>query len=492
MALINCPECNNEVSDKAEVCVYCGFGVAKYVERQKKIIKIQEEAEKEAYLYVKGKKKEEKEKAEQEKREEEDRKNRVYNEAISKFASEVSGDVKKAEDLFSSILGWRDTDTYLYKCKNRIDKLIEQEKVQAEKSKKRKRKITIALIISIICVGIVIGGNSFYKKIIIPQSIYQEATYNIEYGDYEEAIEKLETITGYRDAMEQIEIALGKIADERYSEAEKLMEEEKYSEASEILYQIKDRRDVDNLLKACEDAMNYKEGIILLEEKKYKEALDLFLDNDFDFAGEKMKECYMGLAYQELSKNEYANALEYFTLADYQGEDYQKICYKMGTDAYEALDYVSAINYFHNITGYKDSDELKQKAKEAIIQMVKFDEETRNLLNGYWYKPKEDTSGGRIVAIEISDQSRKIWTGWDYNYTPEYVKRSLNFFGDQLERCSNNLVNNGDGTYSFLSKNNEGNEIRFLTFKVSGDSLEIISVFYPKWNSEVGIYHRVI
>jgi ribosomal protein L37E len=29
MALINCPECNREISDKAEACPHCGFPVAK-------------------------------------------------------------------------------------------------------------------------------------------------------------------------------------------------------------------------------------------------------------------------------------------------------------------------------------------------------------------------------------------------------------------------------------------------------------------------------
>ena len=48
MALINCPECNNEVSDKAEICPNCGFGGAKYIIRQKRIEEIQEEAEREA------------------------------------------------------------------------------------------------------------------------------------------------------------------------------------------------------------------------------------------------------------------------------------------------------------------------------------------------------------------------------------------------------------------------------------------------------------
>jgi predicted amidophosphoribosyltransferase len=29
MALINCPECNKEISDMAESCPHCGFPIAK-------------------------------------------------------------------------------------------------------------------------------------------------------------------------------------------------------------------------------------------------------------------------------------------------------------------------------------------------------------------------------------------------------------------------------------------------------------------------------
>ncbi len=36
MALIKCPECGKEVSDKAESCPNCGFGVADYVKENKK------------------------------------------------------------------------------------------------------------------------------------------------------------------------------------------------------------------------------------------------------------------------------------------------------------------------------------------------------------------------------------------------------------------------------------------------------------------------
>ena len=38
MSLIKCPECGKEVSDKAEMCVNCGFGIKEYITDQNKII----------------------------------------------------------------------------------------------------------------------------------------------------------------------------------------------------------------------------------------------------------------------------------------------------------------------------------------------------------------------------------------------------------------------------------------------------------------------
>ena len=165
MALINCPECNKEVSDKAEICPNCGFGVAKYVKRQKEILKIQEDAEKEAYLYVKQKKREERETAERKKREEIDRKNSIYNDAVNKFGSESSKDVEKAEVLFSTISGWKDSDSYLSKCKDKIDELIQQEK-------KRKRNIKNGIIIAtflfiVVVIPISINIYKLSQKLII-------------------------------------------------------------------------------------------------------------------------------------------------------------------------------------------------------------------------------------------------------------------------------------------------------------------------------------
>lgn len=38
MALIKCPECENNISDKAEACIHCGFPLREYVEKQAEMI----------------------------------------------------------------------------------------------------------------------------------------------------------------------------------------------------------------------------------------------------------------------------------------------------------------------------------------------------------------------------------------------------------------------------------------------------------------------
>lgn len=41
MALIKCPECGKEISDKAELCIHCGLPLIELKKQQKKISKIQ-------------------------------------------------------------------------------------------------------------------------------------------------------------------------------------------------------------------------------------------------------------------------------------------------------------------------------------------------------------------------------------------------------------------------------------------------------------------
>lgn len=499
MALINCPECNREVSDKAEMCPNCGFGVAKYVERQRKILKIQEEAEKEAYLYVKQKKKEEKERAEREKRLEEDRKNSIYNEAVSKYESESSKDVEKAAELFLTISSWKDSDIYLSKCKYRISELKNYETIREEKCKRRNKKIIFATAIALICVGLIIGGYNFYKEVVVPRNIYESAMNSIQCEDYEGAVEKLSEITEYKDAKQQIEIVVDRITENKYFNAEELIDEQKYSDALDILIQIKERKDVDTLINKCEDALKYEKGVALLEAERYEEAIDMFLNNDFDKNNELLKECYIGLAHQKASDNNYGDAIKYFKLADYQGEEYWEVYHEMyyerGKDAFNNLDFKFAIVSFKECLNYKDSAEMLQKSEEAVY----IDDEAREKMKGCWYKSDENTAGGRVIVIDASEQSQKLWTAWGYQYTFEYVKENQEEFKDNLNNTIYNMykekydvINNGDGTYSALlgfSEDNKLKKIRFFTFKLVGDSLKIIS--YPSCESDIGIYKKV-
>lgn len=41
MALINCPECNKEISDKAEICIHCGYPIKSNKEINMQLYKIQ-------------------------------------------------------------------------------------------------------------------------------------------------------------------------------------------------------------------------------------------------------------------------------------------------------------------------------------------------------------------------------------------------------------------------------------------------------------------
>lgn len=43
MALIQCPECNREVSDKAEVCIHCGYPIKEYINKDKYEIAMKQE-----------------------------------------------------------------------------------------------------------------------------------------------------------------------------------------------------------------------------------------------------------------------------------------------------------------------------------------------------------------------------------------------------------------------------------------------------------------
>lgn len=362
MALINCPECNREVSDKAEICPNCGFGVAKYIEKQNKILKIQEEAEKEAYLYVKRKKKEEREKKEREKRAEEDRKSNIYNEAVSKYGSELSKDVENARELFSQIVGWKNADVYLKNCKERINKLKEQEKIQEEKHRRTRKKIIAIAGVIVACAGIIMGCYYFYETLVVPKRIYDLAISDIEKENYEEAITQLKTIIEYKDANEQIKIVQRYIYERDYAKAKGLADEGEYSEAISVLRELDTTEDVLELINLCENSLKYEEALNLVESEKYREAIDILEEvGDFKDSINMLGECRLEADYLDalnyMNNEDYRNAFTLLrTLGDYKDakEKYYELCYRLGMIEFENQNYIAAKSCLEEIANIKD------------------------------------------------------------------------------------------------------------------------------------------
>lgn len=426
MAIINCPECNKEVSDKAEICPNCGFGVAKYIIRQNRIEKIQEEAKREAYLYVKQKKEEERERAKREKRAEEDRKNNIYGEAVNKYKSESSKDVEKAEELFLTISGWKDSNTYLSKCKDRIDELRKCEELQEEKRKKINKKIILITVILGIFVGFGVGGYNFYKKIIVPQNIYKLAINNIQSGDYENAIEKLETIIDYKDTVQQIEIATERIFERDYNSAKEFIAEQKYSEALEILRSIQNKDDVTKLITLCENALKFQEAVELAEVEKYREAIGILEDiEDFKDSAKLLAEYQTEADYLDAinyaENGKYKDAIVLLeNLGDYKDakERSVELCYQFGISEFENENYANAKNYLEKISDSKNVTDMLSECElqlfyEDLYSTAQVSMTAGNLYDALNYL-KQLPTGYRNIAdlIELCDKYKNVAGEW--------------------------------------------------------------------------------
>lgn len=145
MALVQCPECGRQVSDIAAVCPHCGFAVAQYLTRQKRIAGLQQEASKEAYQKTKIELKRRQAEAEREAKILEQK----YREAVFKYSSENPGDISEAQKLFAEILDYKDSQSYYDNCDTRIAQLMPI--LQKHRVARRKKMCIVAAIMVCLC-----------------------------------------------------------------------------------------------------------------------------------------------------------------------------------------------------------------------------------------------------------------------------------------------------------------------------------------------------
>lgn len=153
---------------------------------------------------------------------EEARKDAILNSAREKSKSDIIADIERAISLLPDIQGYKDADSLIVFCKNRIDEIVKQEeardaakeKVRQAEEKKAKR-ILIAVCIALFACLIIVATVTINNTVLKPVKTYNSALLLMEDGKYEDAIAVFETLEGYKDSALKINEAKRILRDEK-------------------------------------------------------------------------------------------------------------------------------------------------------------------------------------------------------------------------------------------------------------------------------------
>ena len=399
MALFNCPDCGNVISDKATSCPKCGFILSDYLKNQKYIDSLRIEAAQEAYRYVKRKTSEIevriiKEKAELARREEE------YRNAIDNYNSNSSSRISCAKNVFLTLGDYKKSQEYYDKCDEKI-----------ESARKREKKInkyifvTTCIVALIILISVLVaqygvpyiknyidyraaktmlanqdfdGAEDAFKALgefkdsedMIKESLYEKAVYNRDNGRFSDAEDIFNSLGDYSDSVEQIK-------ETRYQEAIAFLEnEETLDDAIEQFTSLGDYSDSKTKL---EEGLNkkygekYNKAMSLYNQKDYVNAEKAFRDCDeYKDSQEKANECeelFNDSRYSEalasMSSGDYKHAAALFdSLGDYKdsADQYKNSQYSYANSLMDEGEYYEAISAYSEIKGMTDALKGKREA----------------------------------------------------------------------------------------------------------------------------------
>lgn len=136
---------------------------------------------------------------------EESRNNAVYDSAIKDMSVDTIKYYEDAIGRFESIRGWRDADQKIIECRDGIAGIKKQEEAKRiavqKAAEKKKRILSIAIPVAIAVIALVI----VLIKVIIPNSKYNAAVELMESGKYQDAIVAFEEMNGYKDSAKKID-----------------------------------------------------------------------------------------------------------------------------------------------------------------------------------------------------------------------------------------------------------------------------------------------
>lgn len=234
--------------------------------------------------------------------------------------------------------------------------------------------------------------DSFERIIVLTERInsikndeYNAAIALKDSGRYTEAIAAFKKIRDYKDSNAQIEACEIGILDAKYDAAITLKAEGKYEQAITAFKRIEEHRDSKAQIKACETAIldgKYDAAMALKNSKKYDEAIKAFtaIKTHRDSAAQ-IKACETAIldgkydaATALMNVGEYDKAITAFvSIKTYKNSSklINECTYLKAVNLMELKKYSAAIAVFSQIEAYKDSTEQISKCRynEAVTLM---------------------------------------------------------------------------------------------------------------------------
>ena len=274
----------------------------------------------------------------------------IYNRAVSAMNEANSeNEYKAAAEIFKTVPGFKDADSLVEKCLDNAE----------------------------IC-----------RKDALYNSARSQMTGNI-IRNYESAIRMLESISGWKDADEQIYACQKKVEELKAKEEAERLEAERKAEEHRIAVEKAKKKAKKVFIAIASVACVCAVFLILLKtviipKRKYNQAMELISSGDYDSAYELLEE--LGKS-EDIASNKYDRAIKYIDSGDYKA-------------AYMLLDGLS----------YKDSAEKLLRIKPQYYKFLLKNSKVGDIVYFGTYEQDNDTSNGKedIEWLVLAKKGNRI------------------------------------------------------------------------------------
>ena len=274
----------------------------------------------------------------------------IYNRAVSAMtAADSENEYKAAAEIFKTVPGFKDADSLVEKCLDNAE----------------------------IC-----------RKDALYNSACSNMTGNI-IRNYESAIRMLESISGWKDADEQIYACQKKVEELKAKEEAERLEAERKAEEHRIAVEKAKKKAKKVFIAIASAACVCAVFLILLKtviipKQKYNQAMELISSGDYDSAYELLEE--LGKS-EDIASNKYDRAIKYIDSGDYKA-------------AYMLLDGLS----------YKDSAEKLLRIKPQYYKFLLKNSKVGDIVYFGTYEQDNDTSNGKedIEWLVLAKKGNRI------------------------------------------------------------------------------------